>query len=90
MGKFVSEFKTEPVKRPEIMDRLAAFLPKIRNSTNEVECVEVESDESSGQHIELDLGLGVFDAPGAAVDSDTPILLDDTDTDTNGLISEVE
>ena len=107
----VSEFRTEPVKRPEILDRLAAFLPNIRDSntklspgdiievpvsesgseSNSESGSEIESDTNNentqGRVIELDLGLGVFDAPGASISDDTPVICE-SGSDT--LVTELE
>ncbi|KAJ3103430.1 hypothetical protein HDU97_010176 [Phlyctochytrium planicorne] len=65
-------FRTFKVERLELLDRVASFLPKLKEANEELtvklekgitkkEDVDIESVEPGARHIEMDLGVGVFD-----------------------------
>ncbi|CAO0794612.1 unnamed protein product [Mucor circinelloides] len=80
--------KTFPVGQSDILSRVQAFLPQLKNANEQLEKadpskLDIENvDEEDGQYIEMNLGLGVYEEkkPGQS-DSE-----DDEDSDEEKLI----
>ncbi|KAL7331361.1 hypothetical protein PS15p_203563 [Mucor circinelloides] len=80
--------KTFPVGQSDILSRVQAFLPQLKNANEQLEKadpskLDIENvDEEDGQYIEMNLGLGVYEEkkPGQS-DSE-----DDEDSDEEKLV----
>ncbi|KAF1803444.1 hypothetical protein V8B55DRAFT_1447522 [Mucor lusitanicus] len=82
--------RTFPVGQSDILSRVQAFLPQLKNANEQLEKadpskLDIENvDEEDGQYIEMNLGLGVYEEkkPGQSDSEDD----EDVDSDEEKLI----